>query len=353
MRLHWQLFGISLAAYCRGHIKKIGLALTATAAMAAFACSSGVPEPETVVFTSRAGTGPESSTRSDIYITRSAEEPPVRLTLAGNQDLSPKWAPNRTQIAFLSQRNGDYEIWITNSTGGDKRAVFTGLGAATRFEWAPDSRRIAYEISNQGRRQIFVGEVATGESTPLTAVEESAHLGSWSPDGDWLVYTLITEERSGIYKGNPKGVNEIEVSSSVGKDPRWSPNGRWIVFTADIDGSQNLVIVPSGSGDETNLTPTAGNNGSPVWSPDSERIAFVSDRDGNAEIYLIDSDGRNEKRLTSNRSDDVAPSWSRRTNRIAFMSDVDGDFDLFTMRPDGSNQRRLTTDDRDIIDLDW
>ncbi len=338
------------------HKHRVAACCLALALAVIAACSSGVPEVETVVFTSTdANSGPGETRRKDVYITRSAEEPATRLTLAGNNDFSPKWSPNRQQIAFLSEQRTGWELWVTDAVGTEKRVLFTGLTENARFEWAPDSRRIAYEKpSDSGRRQIFVGNVSDGESTPLTSVDESAHLGSWSPDGEWLVYTLVSSGRSGIYRGNPDGVNEIEVSSAVtSTESRWSPNGRWIAFTLTLEGQMNIFVVSSDGGDETNLTPNAGNNHSISWSPDGNRLAFVSDRDGNDEVYVIDSNGRNEKRLTSNRSEDRAPSWSKRTNRIAFMSDVDGDFEIFTMRPDGSNQRRLTSDDRTVVDLDW
>lgn len=350
-----RLFGLISASNRRTDIRLMTASLLLLAIALLAACSSGVPEVESVVFTSQAQGGPGEQFRSDVLITRSAEEPPTRLTLAGNNDFSPKWSPNREQIAFISEQRTGWEIWVTDPQGTEKRVLFTELADNVRFEWAPDSRRIAYEAPvEDGRRQIFVGDVETGESTPLTSADESAHLGSWSPDGEWLVYTLFSDERSGIYRGNPDGVNEIEVSAAVpARDPRWSPNGRWIAFNLVVEGSMNIFVVPSGGGDETNLTPNAGENYGPVWAPDGNRLAFVSDRDGNSEIYVIDVNGRNERRLTSNRSEDRAPSWSKRTNRIAFMSDVDGDFDIFTMRPDGSNQRRLTSDDRTIVDLDW
>ena len=327
-------------------------------ALAAFsvlgACSNGTPEMTSIVFTSSTLSSSDSVSRgTDIFVVRNAGETPSRMTTAGSDDLSPKWSPNKAHIAFLSQRNEGFDIWITNPDGNDKRQVFVGLGENPRFEWAPDSKRIAYEFQNGGYRQIYVGDIESGNSAPVTSPTETAFLGSWSPDGEWLVYTLVAKNRSGVYKVNPAGVNEIEVSASVGVNPQWSPNGRWIVFGADDDGYENIFAVPSGGGDETNLTPNAGDNTSVDWSPDGERIVFVSDRDGNPEIYVIDVTGHNEKRLTSNRSKDLAPSWSRKTNRIAFMSDVDGDFDLFTMRPDGSGQRRVTSDSRDIVDLDW
>ena len=322
-------------------ISGVSLALTA-------ACGGdGTTYSEYVSFTSTV------NGEADIMLVSTEDAVVTRITNAGGDDRSAKWSPSRQEIAFISRRNNAYEIWVMGPDGTEKRKAFGNLGALTEFAWSPDSRRIAYEVESAGRRQIFVGVVETGDVAPLTAPGEDARLGGWSPDGDWVVYSVQGTERSGIYRDNPDGVNEIEVSAIPGANPQWSPNSRWIAFTAEVDGAQNIYVVPSGGGQENNITPNAGNNFDFTWSRDGERIAFVSDRDGNLEIYVIDASGRNERRLTNNRVDDQLPSWSRRTNRIAFASDVDGDPDVFTMRPDGSNQRRVTSDDSDVIDLDW
>jgi Tol biopolymer transport system component len=240
-----------------------------------------------------------------------------------------------------------------NADGSEETELFSNLGAMSQFRWSPDSRRIAYEVVSGVRRQILVGDIESGESSPLTAAGEDARLGDWSPDGDWVVFTLAGNGRSGIYKGNPDGVNEIEVADIAGAAPSWSPNNRWISFEAIVDGFTNIFVVPADGGDETNLTGNAGNNWNARWSRDGNNLVFVSDRDGNEEVYVIDASGRNEARLTSNRVSDLAPSWSKRTNKIAFASDSNGQFGLFTMRPDGSDQRRVGTGSREVADVDW
>lgn len=328
--------------------KRIVLTGLASLAIAGFAACGGASASvgDSILFSSH------NNGEADIYVADGDGET-TQLTIAGGDDRSAKWAPNRSQIAFLSLRNKTYDIWLMAPDGTGKREVFSDLGALASFEWSPDSRRIAFEIEKSGKRQIVVGDIESGETAPLTSENEDARLGSWSPNGEWIVYSLDGIDREGIYKGNPDGVNEIEVSVIPGSGPVWSPDGKRIVFMAELDGFQNLFVVPSDGGDEDNLTPNAENNFDPVWSRDGQQIAFVSDRDGNLEIYVIDSNGRNEQRLTSNRETDQYPSWSRRTNRIAFASDVDGDLDLFSMRPNGSDQRRITFDDRDMIDIDW
>lgn len=290
---------------------------------------------------------------TDVYSASSDTGEVIRLTSIGGNHSAPAWAPNRSNAAYLSDRNGTTDMWLSVPGGAEERIAFTGLKVDSVFSWAPDSRRVAYEIEVRGARQIMVGNVATGTASPLTSSKDDARLGGWSPDGEWIVYTLVGGEQTGIYKGNPDGVNEIQITPAVGERPLWSPNGRWIAYGGDEGGLRTIFVIPSGGGETNSITANAGNNYGYVWSADGERLAFVSDRDGNEEIYTIEAVGSGQRRLTSNRVSDTMPVWSQINHRIAFLSDIDGDYDIFTMRSDGSDQKRVTTTNSDILDLNW
>jgi Tol biopolymer transport system component len=290
-----------------------------------------------------------------VYLIDTESGDVTRLTSSAGYDSGPVWSPDRSLIAFISDRTGSPTLWVMSADGTSEEPPFPGVEPVTDFRWAPDSTRLAILVGEASGGRILVGDLETGETEPLTLDGEFALLGDWSPDGDWVVYSLSHEDRMGLYKRNPRGVQEIQITSGQDTNPVWSPKGGLIAFSRPVDdGSLDINVVSPDGEDGRVLYHTNGTETSIEWSPDGRRLVFVSDQDGNREIYLMDADGEDEPiRLTKNRVADDLPRWSKDGKYILFTSDNDGDFDLYTMYRDGTGQRRITSNDSDDIQFDW
>ena len=116
------------------------------------------------------------------------------------------WTPDG-RIGFISDRDGDYEIYLMNSDG-------SGVTQLTHNE--------------------------TNEITP-----------SWSPDGRLIVFTSYRVGDREIYVMNPDGSGVRQLTHNEAHDdiPIWSPDGRHIAFMSNRDGDAEIYVMnPDGSG---------------------------------------------------------------------------------------------------------
>ncbi|MCZ6538571.1 MAG: hypothetical protein O6922_01925 [Chloroflexi bacterium] len=298
-----------------------------------------------------------SSGNTDIYRVDDESGTPVRLTTAVAEDFAPAWSPEKDMIAFLSTRNGAPGLWLMDLNGESKRQLSESGMIINDFRWAPDSKRIGLEVANGSFSWMAVLDIESGEVEALTSRTESARIGDWSPDGEWLLYAAVGGESTGIRRRNPKGVDEIAVTTGSDTNPRWSPDGRRIAFnrTTGANGSTStdLMVTDRDGGQTKNVAPDDFDETSFEWAPDSQNIMFVSESSGNAEIYIVTPDGKERKQLTSNRVIDAAPRWNSNGSAILFLSEGDGSFDIYKMNKQGEQQKRMTSIPDVILEADW
>jgi len=231
----------------------------------------------------------------------------TRLTDNPADDVDPTWSPDGSKIAFYSNRDGDYEIYVMSAGG-------TGVTKLT--------------------------DNTAGDGDP-----------DWSPDGTRIVFHSDRDGDLEIYVMNADGTNQTRLThnSATDSDPTWSPYGTRIAFQSARDGNWEVYVMNADGSDQTNLSNNTAGEQYPSWSPDGSRLAFLSSRDGADEIYVMNADGSGQVRLTNNTAGDGHPVWSPDGGRIAFHSDRDGNWEIYAMAADGTNQTRLT----DNVLPDW
>ena len=215
----------------------------------------------TYFFSSRQGSG------TDILAICPDGSDPRQVTTGGPNTDAPRWSPDRTQIAYLSDRSGSKQLHIMDKDRGNDRQLTSASDLeAWNVLWLPDGNRIAiWGVFNDDWQWQAVN-VLTGEITPLDEWKFEGNSVSLSHDGTRLAYTAHT---------NP------EDSDSPIK-----------IFIQDIDGSNPYQLTNTGW-DIQNL----------VWSPDDSQIVFLSGSEyGTGQnspdtiqniIYTIDLDGSN------------------------------------------------------------
>jgi dipeptidyl aminopeptidase/acylaminoacyl peptidase len=224
-----------------------------------------------------------------------------KLTDNNAMDVSPAWSPDGNQIAFISNRDGNDEIYMMNADGSDVRRLTQTADASESFPaWSPDGMQISFDSDRSGNWDIFVR--ASDGSDPSRLTDH--------PSEDWI--------------------------------SSWSPDGSQIVFESKRDGNYEIYVMNADGSDQQRLTDNQSHDGFPAWSPDGTQIAFMSQRDGNYEIYVMDSGGTNQLRVTENRAQDSDPAWSTDGEWLAFVSQREGNDEIYIMKTDGSNVRQLT-----------
>src|SRR6266699_1274195 len=215
------------------------------------------------------------------------------------------------QIAFVSNRDGNWHIYVTNAEGVTRLTVNPEVDANPA--WSPDGARIAFASNRDGNFEIYI------------------------MDADGSHPTRLTNTAADDY------------------DPAWSPNGKKIAFTTERDGHPEVYVMEADGSSQAPLTDHPAGNGDPTWAPDATRIAFVSHRDGNGQIYVMNADGSHVTRLTGDPTEDCEPAWSPDGGRIAFVMGCTATLfpdgygsSIYLMNADGSNPIRLTGGPADV-----
>ena len=277
------------------------------------------------------------------------------------------------QIAFVSHRDGNPEIYVMDTDGQNQHRLTENRRNDLFPSWAPDGNSIVFfsnrdghvreHIPNTSTYEIYVMDANGGNPQNITNNRNDDRDPAWSPDGQRIAFIsdrdnfrdddlVITYE---IYVMNADGTNPQNITNDRNDDrgPAWSPDGKHIAFESTRNGhfksefiiTSEIYVIDADGGNEQRLTENRKNEWGPVWSPDGKRIVFASDRKGdivNLEIYVMDADGDDPQRITENRIHDTFPSWSPDGKRIAFVSDRDGNWEIYVMDADGNNQRNLT-----------
>ena len=287
----------------------------------------------------------------------------------------------QAQITFVSSRDGNAEIYVMDTDGGNQRRLTNNRHDDWSPSWSPDGKRIALVSDRDGHvhvipgrptSEIYVMDADGGNQQNLTNNPTDDRDPSWSPDGKQIVFQSDRDEGDHnieIYVMDADGSNQQNLTNNPTEDynPSWSPDGKRIVFSARRDGhfenkfglTEEIYVMDVNGGNQQRLTENRKNDWDPSWSPDGERIAFEADRKGdfeNFEIYVMDADGGNQQKLTENRVDDGSPVWSPDSKRIAFHSDKDGNFenyDIYVMDADGGNPQNLTNNPHADVSPAW
>ena len=248
---------------------------------------------------------------------------------------------------IISMRlNGTQEVNLTSSTAQEYSVA-----------WAPDGMRFAFISNRDGNPELYVQDLA-GIRTRLTTTPEFEADPSWSPDGQTIAFGRSNSSAyEGIYLIDPDGTDQRFLPNSVeGANPSWSPDGTELVMDkrlipseiGQVNRSDLWIIEADGVGDRP-LRTLGASEVEADWSPDGQTIAFrqvlgAPESSFEGQIRLIDSDGTDERPLLGLPGRALEPSWSPDGEHIAFTSwnDTSPLFDLYMLDPEGSGLTRLT-----------
>lgn len=269
--------------------------------------------------------------------------------------------PQRGRIAFASDRDGNFEIYIVSADGGGLTRLTDNAADDLSPVWSADGNRLAFVSYRDGNAEIYAMNSDGSGLARLTDNPADDLDPAWSPDGERIAFTSGRGNTDEIYVMNADGTSPVNLSNNTEGDdvqPAWSPTGTSMAFASNRDENYEIYVMNADGGNQRNLTSNPATDANPTWSP--MRITFQSDRDSppnepetNFEIYSINAaNGSGLTRLTDspddpatavNESFDVAPSRSFESGAmIAFASTRDGDFEIYTNSADGSAPRQLT-----------
>jgi TolB protein len=248
----------------------------------------------------------------EIYSSDSAGVTQTNLTQNASTDLFPVWSADGTKIAFSSFRaNGDEEIYTMNADGSNPMRLTDSPGMDAEPAWSPDGTKIAFRSDRNGNFEIYTMDADGSNQVDVSNNSANDDRPAWSPGGSTIAFESDRDGNFEVYTMDPDGSNQVDVSNNPAGDrrPGWSPTGQKIAFDSSRDGNLEIYSMTAAGANQTRLTSNTKDDSEASWSPDGTKIAFRSQRDGNAEIYVMGQDGSAQTRVTNNTFWDSAPDW--------------------------------------------
>lgn len=220
--------------------------------------------------------------------------------------------------------------------------------------WSPDGRKLAFVSNRDGHWQIYsMDRDGTSQRNLSNNSFDDGYI-DWSPDGTCIVFASTRDGNREIYLMSADGLHQRRLTNNLAEDvhPVFSPDGKRIAFASersDIPGrtsNRQIYLMNTDGSHVVQLTFTTGYNDYPAWAPDGSQIAIASDRDSHAsnrlQLYSMKPDGTSIMRLTSGDADNRHPAWSADGKLLFFSSNRDGAPRIYVMRRDGGQLKGLT-----------
>ena len=264
-----------------------------------------------------------------------------------------------TEIAFISDRSGEREVYVMDADGGRQRLATRGQSIKAFPDWTPDGGAILYtsygERAMPGLYLTSRGEYSPGPILSGILSRQPKYRGVFNPSGSSLAVVSSLGGSTAIYRVDRDGGNlrRLTRGGGINISPSWSPDGEQIAFVSDRSGSPQLYIMDRDGGNIRRLTYTGSYNSAPVWSPDGRWIAYETRVRGQFDLWLIDPSGQINFPIVQHARSDEAPSWSPDGRKIAFSSSRRGRYDIYVMDWNGENLQRLTARSGKNIQPDW
>ena len=289
-----------------------------------------------------------------------AKELTDREEEGGFFNLAPQFSPQGDKVAYLSDRNGSFDIYLRSAIDGKDLGRLVEGEKSSDFEWmfvlrpgitwSPNGQYIAFAAKSKNKNTLYTFDVVRRKlkkrfNFDLDGLFEPA----WSPDGSRIAFSGLKDGWSDIY------VVDLDTDAlhRITHDPydetnlKWSPDGSWIAMSADhpdenltFDGRKDFeygqydifIIRPDGS-EIRRVVQNEAKESYPKWDPDGKRLAYISDRTGVGNIYVADVAGEEPEMVVTNLlASALDYDWSPDGKKMAFTVFHKGGYDIFTLK---------------------
>jgi dipeptidyl aminopeptidase/acylaminoacyl peptidase len=234
-----------------------------------------------------------------------------QFTYSAKAESSPRWSPDGKQLAFLSNRDEEQQVYVMRADGGEASALTTGKRAVQNFAWSPDGKQISFlapDVKTEAeekkekdkddahvadkedkRARLWLLTIATAETKALTQPSWEIQDAEWHPSGTGLMLIATDHPESDqntnrifFFRLADSTMTQVFAPRGPFGNLRIAPDGKTMAFIGcreDGPSPHDLMLGHHGDNALKNLTGASIDR--PVfdfrWGKDSALLAVVAD----------------------------------------------------------------------------
>lgn len=157
---------------------------------------------------------------------------------SGIAERYPAWSPDGKNVAYWSDRSGEYELCLVSGDGKDEEKKLTKLGPGYRYQlyWSPDSKKLVFMDNTQ---TFHIYDIEQDKITDVDRLPYMAHFSmgafrvDWSEDSEWLAYEKFVSNRNSaifLYQVKDKAIHQVTSGYYGDFSPVFDPDGKYLYF---------------------------------------------------------------------------------------------------------------------------
>ncbi|HEV3201880.1 MAG TPA: S41 family peptidase [Bryobacteraceae bacterium] len=246
------------------------------------------------------------------------------------KEQNPRWSPNGKWIAYVSDRTGREEIFISDELGKNLKKLSDADCDKQAIAWAADSKSLLWAGTDHKLRRV---DIDSGKEEVL-ATSDAGNIGEpqFSPDGKWISYSKPDKQlRVHVWVKELATGQEQMISSDqfmTSRGAKWTPDGK-------------KLLVLGGQGGGAGIASTGGRGSSQLFSVSLTPIEKdPNDRDIDTEAQAeatpdVPAGGRRVGQALSPANVQVKIVWDGIDRRIVQLSRNVGNVSAVVPSPDG------------------
>lgn len=233
-----------------------------------------------------------------------------------SNNAGPQYSPDGKRLAFMSNRSGNWQIWVSAADGSDPMQLTYGGGAGTP-RWSPDGQSITYDGTANEGTSIFVISV---EKRALARKLVKGLVPSFSRDGKWIYFASGDDDDWQVRKIAVSNGEQRQVTRNGGFSAQESSDG-YVYFSKSRFPNPEICRMPVQGGNEECTLPHLRPRTWSSWAITRSGILFVEDlSEGKSALSFYDP---SKRQVSSLLTLNTSPFWMGATadGKKAIMND--------------------------------